>query len=74
LEAPPEDHLLFYSTMEIGLTLGAIDSSTRIMTVTGYCDSDFASNKDDCRSVTGYIVKLNGSTIAWKSKKQTSTT
>jgi len=63
-----------YSTMEIGLTLGAIDSSTRIMTVTGYCDSDFASNKDDRRSVTGYIVKLNGYTVAWKSKKQTSTT
>ena len=40
-----------YSTMEIGLTLGAINGLTRNMTVTGYCDSDFASNKDDHRSV-----------------------
>ena len=59
--------------MDVGLTLKKnTDSKNYILT--GYCDSDFAANKEDRRSVTGYFVQVNGSTIAWKSKKQTSTT
>jgi len=63
-----------YSTMETGLIIGKSSIQADKMTLTGYCDSDFASNKDDRCSVIGYIVKLNGSTVAWKSKKQNSTT
>ena len=59
--------------MENGLTLRK-NTISHEFNITGYCDSDFASNKDDRRSVTGYLVQLNGSTVAWKSKKQTSTT
>ena len=36
----------------------------------GICDSTWGSNKDDGRSVTGYILYLLGVPIAWKSKAQ----
>jgi len=39
-----------------------------------YVDSDFAGNTDDRKSVTGYVVLLNGSVISWKSKKQPTVT
>ena len=33
-------------------------------------DSDFAGDKDNRRSITGYIVKVAGCIVAWKSKQQ----
>ena len=36
-----------------------------------YCDSDWASDKSDRKSITGYIVRYGGAPISWKSKKQT---
>ena len=42
-------------------------------TLVGYCDSDYNSNEDDRTSTTGYVFKLNGRTITWNSKKQSST-
>ena len=35
-----------------------------------YSDSDWAGDKDNRRSVTGYMLFLNGVLIAWKSKLQ----
>ena len=40
----------------------------------GYVDSNFATDINDRRSTTGYIVILGGSVISWKLKKQGSTT
>ncbi len=38
--------------------------------LTMYCDSSFADNKDDkYKSTAGYVTYLNGSVVAWKSKK-----
>ena len=34
-----------------------------------YADSDFANSKDR-KSVTGYVIKLNGNAISWRTKKQ----
>ena len=42
--------------------------------IEGYCDSDYAGDKDTRRSVTGYAIYLNGCLIAWKSKSQRSVT
>ena len=42
-------------------------------TLVGYCDSDYNANTDDRTSTTGYVFKLNGRTITWNSKKQSST-
>ena len=38
----------------------------------GYCDSDYAGDKDTRRSVAGYAIYLQGNLIAWKSKSQKS--
>jgi hypothetical protein len=35
----------------------------------GFCDSDFAGDKATSKSTYGFIFKLAGGPIAWKSKK-----
>lgn len=42
--------------------------------IIGYSDSDFASDKDDRRSVSGFIFKFAGGPISWASRKQKSVT
>jgi len=37
----------------------------------GYTDSDWAGDKHDQKSQDGYIFKMAGAPISWKSKKQT---
>ena len=39
-----------------------------------FCDSDFAGDKGNRRSITGYIIYLYGCLIAWKSRAQRSVT
>jgi hypothetical protein len=36
----------------------------------GYSDSDWGGDKDTCRSTTGYVFKLAGAPISWRSKAQ----
>ena len=38
--------------------------------VTALCDFDYAGNNDTRKSVTGYIISLNGIILCWKSKGQ----
>jgi hypothetical protein len=38
-----------------------------------YADSDWAADKSDRKSITGWIAQVNGDPISWASKKQTST-
>ena len=35
-----------------------------------YCDSDWAGDHKDHKSMTGYVIILNGTAISWKSTKQ----
>lgn len=36
----------------------------------GFADADWASNKKDRRSYTGFVFKLSGAAISWESSKQ----
>ena len=36
----------------------------------GYIDASFASDKDDSKSISGYVFTLNGGAVSWKSFKQ----
>jgi hypothetical protein len=38
--------------------------------ITIYCDSDWAGDKKECASTSGYLCFLNGNLISWRSKKQ----
>ncbi|KAL0325350.1 UNVERIFIED_CONTAM: Retrovirus-related Pol polyprotein from transposon TNT 1-94 [Sesamum radiatum] len=40
----------------------------------GYSDASFQSDVDDAMSQSGFIFKLNGGVVAWKSSKQDTTT
>ena len=40
------------------------------MKLVGFTDSSFQSDRDDSKSVSGYIFTLNGGAIYWKSSKQ----
>jgi hypothetical protein len=40
----------------------------------GYSDSDFAGDLDTMRSTTGYTYLFNGTSIAWRSARQTCVT
>ncbi|XP_019263435.1 PREDICTED: uncharacterized protein LOC109241170 [Nicotiana attenuata] len=51
-------------------TLGLYFSNASDLSITAYCDSDWAACPDSRRSVSGYIVLIGGSPVSWKSKKQ----
>ena len=36
----------------------------------GYTNSNFQSDKDDSKSISGFVFTLNGGAIFWKSFKQ----
>ncbi|KAL0402042.1 UNVERIFIED_CONTAM: Secreted RxLR effector protein [Sesamum latifolium] len=39
----------------------------------GYSDASFQSDDDDAKSQSGFVFKLNGGVVAWKSSKQGTT-
>ncbi|XP_015168453.1 uncharacterized mitochondrial protein AtMg00810-like [Solanum tuberosum] len=51
-------------------TLGIFISNKPDLTVTAYCDSDWATCPDSRKSVSGYLVLMGDSHVSWKSKKQ----
>jgi hypothetical protein len=39
-------------------------------TIDAYSDSDWANDRDERKSTTGYILYLNGDPVSWQSRKQ----
>ena len=73
---PGEDHwgavknILKYlrRTKDMFLVYGGND-----LQVIGYTDASFQSDKDDCKSQSGYVFLLCGGAVSWKSFKQETT-
>jgi hypothetical protein len=55
-------------TSDYKLTFGGEPVSC--LSVTGYCDSDWAGEVSTRKSTTGYVFTLNGGPIAWTSRLQ----
>ena len=53
-------------TQDISLVFGS--GNTKLLT--GYADTDWAADKNDHRSLTGYVFLMSGSAISWSSRKQ----
>ncbi|KAJ9545527.1 hypothetical protein OSB04_025234 [Centaurea solstitialis] len=54
-------------TKEMFLVFGGFEDE---ISVTGYSDASFQTDRDDYRSQSGYVFTLNGGAISWKSSKQ----
>ncbi|KAJ9566938.1 hypothetical protein OSB04_002904 [Centaurea solstitialis] len=54
-------------TKEMFLVFGGTEDE---ISVTGYSDASFQTDRDDFRSQSGYVFTLNGGAISWKSLKQ----
>ena len=56
-------------TQDMSLVFGS--GNTKLLT--GYADADWAADKNDRRSLTGYVFLMSGGAISWSSRKQHST-
>ncbi|CAH9142457.1 unnamed protein product [Cuscuta epithymum] len=74
MQAPRQDHwmaaLRVVRYLKGSPGQGILFSSICDLTLTGWCDSDWASCPLTRRSLTGWIIFLGYSPISWKTKKQ----
>ena len=61
-------------TKNMGLKMRPIKNLRNLFSILGFCDSDYATDKDTRKSVTGYVVYLNGVPISWRSRSQRAVT
>ena len=68
-------------TKAIGLVFGSRNGAAAMgdsrghgerqqLDVCAFADADWANNRNDRKSITGWVAKLNGDPISWSSKKQ----
>ena len=53
-------------TTSHGLVFGGNDGLS--CKLVGYCDSDYAGDRDHRKSTSGYVFTLGGTTIGWRSR------
>lgn len=57
-------------TKSLGLLFGRRRGDVKQQSVSAYADADWAGDKDDRKSVSGWVALLNGDPVSWSSKKQ----
>jgi hypothetical protein len=57
-------------TKSLGLLFGRRGGDVKQQSVSAYADADWAGDKDDRKSVSGWVAFLNGDPVSWSSKKQ----
>jgi hypothetical protein len=81
MQAPLKRHMVaaertlryLSGTKELGLTFGRTHQQTdnkQQLVVSAFADADWANDKVDRKSITGWVAKLCGDVISWASKKQ----
>jgi transposase InsO family protein len=58
-------------TADMGIVLGGKREECQATTITVWSDADWATNSDNRRSITGYVVQVDGDIVSWHSKQQT---
>ena len=53
-------------TKEFTLKMEPKINGNHLMNIEGYCDSDYAEDKDNRRSITGLVIYLCGALICWR--------
>ena len=61
------------STQDYGIKLH-VTPNTEEIEVVAYADAAYATDQDNRKSVTGYLIYVNGSLVMWKSKMQEAVT
>jgi hypothetical protein len=56
----------FRRTKDVFLVYGGEEE----LTVTGFTDASFQTDKDDSKSQSGFLFTLNGGAVSWKSSKK----
>ncbi|EPZ37091.1 hypothetical protein O9G_005746, partial [Rozella allomycis CSF55] len=49
---------------------GAVRKENERIEVEGFSDADWATDRDNRKSTTGYLIYLDGNLVSWKSRKQ----
>jgi hypothetical protein len=83
MQAPLQRHMVaaervlryLAGTKKMGLVFGSQQQSgsaseDEAIEVLAYADADWANDKAGRRSITGWVVKVNGDVVSWASKKQ----
>ena len=58
------------ATDKLGIRYASTDPPTQHPQLLGYTDSDWAADRDDRKSISGYAFVLCGGAISWQAKKQ----
>lgn len=57
-------------TTQLGLCYKGTGDHAQAPELLGFCDSDWGSNPNDRRSITGYVFTVAGGAVSWQSKRQ----
>jgi hypothetical protein len=58
-------------TTDLGLEYNLQNIKHNEFNIEAFTDADWAGDHDQRRSTTGWLIKLNGCTVSWSSKRQT---